>query len=66
MIEKRPVIFEEPRPNAESPVMSFAAAKRLAERRMPRDLRRAGFRAGVFVSDAEINGGLWYRVSYGK
>ena len=64
--EKRPVIISENRPTAYSPIMTLRAAKRYAEQMMPADLRRAGFSAGVFVSDAEIHGGSWYRVGFGK
>jgi len=33
---------------------------------MPADLKRAGFQAFVGRSDAEMHGGVWYRISYGK
>lgn len=64
--EKRPVIFGESRPTADSPVLTLAGAKRLAEKMMPRDLRAAGFKAGVYISDPDINGGTWYRIGFGK
>ena len=47
-------------------VMTLKQARRYAEKTMPADLRRAGFNAGVFVSDAYINGDLFYRIGYGK
>jgi hypothetical protein len=46
--------------------MTEAQARRYGARNMPGDLKRAGFHVCVFTSDAEINGGIFYRVSYGK
>lgn len=37
-----------------------------ADRIMPKDLRRAGFKAGVFESDTEIHGSHYFRIGYGK
>jgi hypothetical protein len=33
---------------------------------MPKDLKRAGFECFVGKSDAEMHGGVWFRISYGK
>ena len=46
--------------------MTLAQAKRYGDRNMPRDLKAAGFKTFVGVSDPEIHGGLWFRVDYGK
>lgn len=46
--------------------MTEAQARRYGDANMPRDLKVVGFKTCVFVSDPEINGGLWYRISYGK
>lgn len=46
--------------------MTLNQAKKVGERMMPSDLRKAGFNCTVFVSDPEINGGLFYRINYGK
>ena len=45
---------------------SEAQARRYGAKNMPGDLKRAGFQVCVFASDAEINGGIFYRVSYGR
>ena len=64
--ERRPVVIGEHRPSAYNPVMTRAGALRYANQMMPADLRRAGFVASIFASDAEIHGGLWFRVNYSK
>lgn len=46
--------------------MTFRQAKRFGEQCMPADLKQAGFKTTVFVSDPEINGGLFFRINYGK
>lgn len=46
--------------------MTRAQAKRWGERNMPTDLKRAGFETFVGKSDAEMHGGVWFRVNYGK
>jgi hypothetical protein len=46
--------------------MTREQAQRYGERHMPTDLRRAGFECIVAKSDAEIHGGVWYRINYGK
>ncbi len=46
--------------------MTKAQAKRYGDRNMPRDLKAAGFKTFVGVSDQELHGGLWFRVDYGK
>lgn len=46
--------------------MTHAQARRYGDRCMPADLRRVGFATQVFVSDPEINGGTFFRISYGK
>lgn len=66
MNDKRPVLIGENRPDQYSPVMTHKDALRYARRIMPADLKRAGFVASIFASDAELHGGLWYRVCYGK
>lgn len=48
------------------PAMTKNAAKKWGERNMPRDLKAAGFTTTVFESDAELHGGSWYRINYGK
>jgi hypothetical protein len=35
-------------------------------RNMPRDLKAAGFETFVCRSDAEMHGGVWFRINYGK
>lgn len=46
--------------------MTRQQAWRYGERNMPRSLRQAGFETIVFASDPVINGGLFFRVNYGK
>ncbi|MFP5513288.1 MAG: hypothetical protein ACLGJC_09430 [Alphaproteobacteria bacterium] len=46
--------------------MTREQAQRYGERNMPADLKRAGFQCVVFRSDAEIHGGHWFRINYGK
>lgn len=46
--------------------MTQAQARRYGDRHMPADLKRAGFKTDVFVSDPEINGGSFFRINYGK
>ena len=46
--------------------MTREQAQRYGERNMPADLKRAGFKCVVFRSDAEIHGGNWLRINYGK
>lgn len=64
--EKRPVIFAENRPNADSKVMTMEQAKRFADRMMPKPLKASGFKSEVFASDIDTHGGLWFRINYGK
>ena len=64
--EKRPLLFGESRPGPDSPVVTRARALQIARRAMPADLKRAGFRASIFASCADIHGGIWWRVNYGK
>lgn len=64
--EKRPVIFSENRPTADSPMKTMAQALRFADRMMPADLKRYGFKSEVFASDPETHGGVWFRINYGK
>lgn len=49
-----------------SAVMTREQARRYGERRMPRDLKRAGFKTHVFESDMEIHGAHYFRITYGK
>lgn len=44
--------------------MTLAQARAYGDRNMPIDLKRAGFKTSVFVSDPEINGGLFFRIGY--
>lgn len=46
--------------------MTKVQAKRYGNRNMPSDLKAAGFETVVFTSDPEINGGLFFRINYGK
>ena len=46
--------------------LSREQARRYGEKNMPRDLRRAGFKAHVFESDPQIHGAHYFRVTYGK
>ncbi len=46
--------------------MTRAQAQRYGERHMPKDLKKAGFNVVVGLSDAEMHGGVWLRISYGK
>lgn len=46
--------------------MTRQQARRWGNCSMPRDLKRAGFEVVVFRSDPEINGGDFFRVSFGK
>lgn len=46
--------------------MTRAGALRFGERNMPRDLKRAGFETVVAKSDADLHGGVWFRINYGK
>ena len=46
--------------------MTRAQALRLGERTMPRDLKAAGFETFIARSDAELHGGVWFRINYGK
>lgn len=52
--------------NPNRPHMTIEQARQFGDRNMPNDLRRAGFKTFVFVSDIIINGGEWYRITYGK
>jgi hypothetical protein len=45
--------------------MTRKGAMRWGTRHMPADLKRVGFECFVSQSDAEMHGGVWYRVSYG-
>lgn len=46
--------------------MTVAQAKRYGDSNMPTDLKRVGFKTDIFVSDPEINGGVFFRINYGK
>ena len=46
--------------------MTKEQARRYGEANMPADLKRSAFQTCVFTSDPEINGGTFFRVSYGK
>lgn len=46
--------------------MSFKQAKRYGDQSMSDDLKRGGFETRIFVSDPDINGGTFFRISYGK
>lgn len=47
-------------------LMTLAQARRYGDLKMPADLKRAGFKTEVFVSDPEINDGVFFRINYGK
>lgn len=47
-------------------ILTRDQALRYAEKNMPVDLRRAGFKAGVFQSDLTIHGVEYFRIGYGK
>lgn len=46
--------------------MTQAQAMRYGVCNIPRDLKAAGFRTEVFISDPEINGATFFRINYGK
>lgn len=46
--------------------MTRAKAERYANKIMPDDLRRAGFKGQVFESDVEIHGAHYFRIGFGK
>jgi hypothetical protein len=46
--------------------MTRKQAERYGNSQMPADLKRAGFQCFVARSDAEMHGGTWFRVNYGK
>jgi len=46
-------------------VMTREQAQRWGDRHIPRDLKRAGFRAYVFEADPEIHGARYLRITYG-
>jgi hypothetical protein len=46
--------------------MTAKQAEGYGDRRMPSYLKRAGFKTSIFISDVDINGSLFYRISYGK
>ena len=46
--------------------MTREQAQRWGERNMPADLKRAGFVTVVGKSDAEMHGGVWFRVNWGR
>lgn len=41
-------------------------AIRYANKNIPSDLKRAGFKATVSKTDQELHGGVWYRINYMK
>jgi hypothetical protein len=46
--------------------MTREQAQCWGDRHIPKDLKRAGFRAYVFESDPEIHGAMYLRVTFGK
>lgn len=46
--------------------MTIQQARKFGDRNMPNDLKKAGFKTHIFISDLEINGDLFYRINYGK
>lgn len=64
-MEKREVRIGAGR-GALSQFMTQAQAQRYGDSHMPADLKRAGFKTDVFVSDPGINGGTFFRISYCK
>ena len=47
-------------------MMTREQAKRWGDRHMPKDAKRAGFLTVVGKSDAEMHGGVWFRINYGR
>lgn len=47
-------------------LMTESQARRYGDENMPKDLKAAGFKTFVGVSDQDLHGGLWFRVDYGK
>jgi len=47
-------------------LMTKEQALRFAQRNMPSDLKRAGFKAHIFTAERSINGWDGYRINYGK
>lgn len=47
-------------------LMTREEAYRYGDTHMPNDLRRAGFETIIARSDAELHGGVWFRINYGK
>ena len=68
MIQKLPVYSDGTgrEPVYPGAVMTHEQARRFADRVMPNDLRKAGFKAGVFESDPAIHGDHYYRIGFGK
>jgi hypothetical protein len=46
--------------------MTMAQAQRYGDRVMPLSLKLAAFRTTIFVSDLDINGGVFYRINWVK
>lgn len=46
--------------------MTIQQARKFGDRNMPIDLKKTGFKTYIFISDPEINGSLFFRISYGK
>ena len=46
--------------------MTREQALRYARRKIPNDLKKAGFVAGIFESDPEIHGSRYYRIGFVK
>jgi hypothetical protein len=48
-----------------SKLMTKKQAMRHGDRNMPQDLRAAGFKTSIFISDLEIHGTVYMRITYG-
>jgi hypothetical protein len=46
--------------------MTREQAKRWGDRHMAKDAKRAGFLTVVCKSDAEMHGGVWFRINWGR
>ncbi len=46
--------------------MTREQAQRWGDRHVPRDLKRAGFRAYVFESDEVVHGARYFLITYGR
>ena len=45
---------------------SYSAAIKHGNKTMSADLKQAGFKTAIFISDSQINGSKYYRINYSK